>query len=143
MSAKDFFENKRLQLIVISVFVFLMYARTISYEYIGLDDTTLIESNYKFISNFSNIGEAFKHHVMYVGKALPKEKDYYRPMLTLSFMLDAHIAGSTKPRWYHCANVLYHLTACLLFFTLLGRLKVNSVSAFLLTLLFAVHPVVD
>ena len=143
MPSKDFFENKRLQLIVISVFVFLMYARTISYEYIGLDDTTLIETNYKFIKNLNNLPEAFKHHVMFVNKNFDKEKDYYRPMLTLSFMLDANIAGNTKPRWYHFANLLYHLTACLLLFVLLNKLKVNSVSAFLLTLLFAVHPVVD
>jgi len=143
MPSKDFFSNKRLQLIVINVFVFLMYARTISYEYIGLDDTTLIESNYKFIKNLNNIPEAFKHHVMYVNKNFDKEKDYYRPMLTLSFMLDANIAGNTKPRWYHFANLLYHLTACLLLFTLLNKLKVNSIAAFLLTLLFAVHPVVD
>jgi len=79
MPSKDFFENKRLQLIVISVFIFLMYARTISYEYIGLDDTTLIETNYKFIKNLNNLPEAFKHHVMYVNKNFDKEKDYYRP----------------------------------------------------------------
>lgn len=143
MPSKDFFENKRLQLIVISVFIFLMYARTISYEYIGLDDTTLIETNYKFIKNLNNLPEAFKHHVMYVNKNFDKEKDYYRPMLTLSFMLDANIAGSTKPKWYHFANLLYHLTACLLLFALLNKLKINSIAAFLLTLLFAVHPVVD
>ncbi len=143
MPSKDFFSNKRLQLIVISVFVFLMYARTISYEYIGLDDTTLIQTNYKFIKNLNNIPEAFKHHVMYVNKNFDKEKDYYRPMLTLSFMLDANIAGNTKPRWFHFANLLYHLTACLLLFTLLNKLKVNSIASFLFTLLFAVHPVVD
>ena len=143
MPSKNFFENKKLQLIVISVFVFLVYARTISYEYIGLDDTTLIESNYKFIKNLNNLPKAFTQHVMQVDKVPGNEKDYYRPMLTLSFMLDANIAGNTKPRWYHFANVLYHLTACLLLFVLLNKLKVNPVAAFLLTLLFSVHPVVD
>jgi tetratricopeptide (TPR) repeat protein len=142
-SQNSFFQNKRLQLILISLFVLFMYARTVSYEYIGLDDTTLIETNYKFIKNFSNVKTAFTKHVMYSGTNLDNEKDYYRPILTLSFMIDAHIAGSAKPRWYHFANVLYHLTACLLLFNLLYRLKVNPIATFLLTLLFAVHPVVD
>jgi tetratricopeptide (TPR) repeat protein len=139
----SFFQNKRLQIILISLFVLFMYARTVSYEYIGLDDTTLIETNYKFIKNFSNIPTAFTKHVMYSGTNLDNEKDYYRPMLTLSFMVDAHMAGSTKPRWYHFANILYHLTACLLLFSLLYRLKVNPIATFLVTLLFSVHPVVD
>ncbi len=140
---QGFFQNKRLQLILISVFVFFMYARIVSYEYIGLDDTTLIETNYKFIKNFNNVPTAFTKHVMYSGTALDSEKDYYRPMLTLSFMIDAHIAGNAKPRWYHFSNILYHLTACLLLFALLYRLKVNSIAIFLLTLLFSIHPVVD
>src|SRR6185312_13912488 len=140
---QGFFQNKRLQLILISLFIFFMYARTVSYEYIGLDDTTLIETNYKFIKNFNNIPTAFTKHVMYSGTTLDNEKDYYRPMLTLSFMIDAHIAGNAKPRWYHFANILYHLTACLLLFTLLYKLKVNSIATFLLTVLFSIHPVVD
>jgi hypothetical protein len=138
-----FFENKRLQLIIISIFIFILYARTLKYEYIGLDDTTLIESNYSFIKNFSNIPKAFRTDVMCVEKSGISEKDYYRPMLTLSFMLDAHIAGHTKPGWYHFANILYHMIACLLLFTLLHKLKVNPGAAFLLSLLFSVHPVVD
>jgi hypothetical protein len=142
-SQQGFFQNKRLQLILISVFVFFMYARTVSYEYIGLDDTTLIETNYKFIKNFSNVPTAFTKDVMYSGAVIDNEKDYYRPMLTLSFMIDAHIAGNAKPRWYHFANILYHLTACLLLFVLLSKLKVNPISTFLLTLLFSVHPIVD
>src|ERR1700756_374206 len=120
-----------------------MYARTVSYEYIGLDDTTLIETNYKFIKKISNVPIAFTKHVMYSGTNSDNEKDYYRPILTLSFMIDAHIAGNTKPRWYHFANILYHLTACLLLFVLLNKLQVNPIATFLLTLLFSVHPVVD
>lgn len=143
MPLKDFFSNKNLQLIVISLCVFFMYVRTTSYEYTGLDDVTLIESNYPFIKNFNNIPKAFKQHVLHVDKTLDNEKDYYRPMLTLSFMLDANIAGNSKPRWYHFANVLYHLTACLILFMLLHKLKINNIAAFLLTLLFAFHPVVD
>jgi tetratricopeptide (TPR) repeat protein len=138
-----FFQNKRLQLILISIFVFVLYARTLKYEYIGLDDTTLIETNYGYIKNFSNIPKAFKTDVMYFEKSGPTERDYYRPMLTLSFMLDAHIAGNTKPGWYHFSNLLYHIIACLLLFTLLYKLGVNRPATFFLTLLFAVHPVVD
>src|ERR1700758_2797480 len=143
MPSKDFFSNKNLQLIVISLFVFFMYVRTTSYEYTGLDDVTLIESNYPFIKNLNNIPKAFKQHVLHIDKTLDNEKDYYRPMLTLSFILDANIAGNSKPRWYHFANVLYHLTACLILFMLLHKLRINNIAAFFLTLLFAFHPVVD
>ena len=142
-TADSFFSTKTRPFIILSIFIFLFYARTLSYEYIGLDDTTLIESNFPFIKKISNLPLAFEKHVMYTEGVLDKEKDYYRPMLTLSFMLDAQISGSSKPKWYHFSNILYHILACLLLYNFLSKLKVKPLAAFILTLLFSVHPVVD
>lgn len=138
----SFFGNTRLQAVVLGLLVFILYSRTVSFEYIGFDDTTMIVDNYRFIRNFENIPRAFTEHVFYFENNIDKDKEYYRPMMTLSFMLDAHIAGSYMPRWYHFANVVYHFAACLLLLFFLRKIKAGHAAAFVLTLIFAVHPVV-
>jgi tetratricopeptide (TPR) repeat protein len=78
----------------------------------------------------------FQQDVFYLSSSC----SYYRPILTLSFMLDAQISGQ-YPFFYHLSNVLYHLTASLLFYLFLKKLKIEEKVSFLLALIFLVHPV--
>jgi len=66
---------------------------------------------------------------------------YYRPIVTLSLVLDAHIGG-LAPWIYHCSNVVVHAIVCWLLFYFLRRLSVAPLTALMACLLFAVHPVV-
>ena len=65
---------------------------------------------------------------------------YYRPIVNLSFVLDAWIGGN-RPFVYHLTNTVLHGCACVLLFGLLIRLAVGVGPAALATLLFAVHPI--
>lgn len=138
----EFWNNKKVQIGIISVLIFILYVRVINYEYIGFDDTVLIVDHFKFLEDFSNIPQAFQQDVFANQRNFNGEKDYYRPMMTISLMIDAHIARSHNPTIYHLFNILYHIAACILIYIFLCRLKVNPIAASLLTLLFAIHPAI-
>jgi Flp pilus assembly protein TadD len=123
--------------LVLSIIVFALYARTIGYEYTNLDDTTLIKNNSEWLSK-SSLPDAFREDVFHM---LPDADDvYYRPMLTVSFMIE-HKLGGDSLAIYHFFNILFHLGTCLLLFRLLQLLGYTNRLAFIFSLLFAVHPV--
>ncbi len=117
---------------------FLIYLQTLFFNFTYLDDNLLILKNFPFISNLSNIAEAFKKDIF----LQPFGGSYYRPLVTLSFMLDAQIGGNA-PFIYHLTNVILHLlVACLLFLFLL-RLRYPKELALFFSLIFAIHPVLN
>ncbi|MDA8088561.1 MAG: tetratricopeptide repeat protein [Nitrospiraceae bacterium] len=68
------------------------------------------------------------------------ENPYWRPVNTLSYMLDDRLWGQ-NPLWYHAENVLLHALAALLFYLLLDTVFRDGAVAFISALLFAVYPV--
>ncbi|MDM7913799.1 MAG: hypothetical protein QUU85_00835, partial [Candidatus Eisenbacteria bacterium] len=73
--------------------------------------------------------------------ALPGEqKDYYRPLTTLSYAADARLWGE-RSSGYHLTNLLLHLLASALVLRLLLRLGASRSPALAGALLFAAHPI--
>ncbi|MDD5593916.1 MAG: tetratricopeptide repeat protein, partial [Candidatus Margulisbacteria bacterium] len=64
---------------------------------------------------------------------------YYRPLVTLSLMLDAQWGG-TAPWAYHLTNLILHLLVSCLVFLFFINIKYKRDLAFLFSLVFAVHP---
>lgn len=118
-----------LVLIILGVLVF---GRTIWFGYTYFDDDIFILKHYSSISSISQCVTAFQ---------IPYFGPYYRPILAVSFILDAQISG-TSPWMYHCSNVLYHLIASCLTFSLLSRLQLSRATAFLGSVLFTINPIV-
>lgn len=114
----------------------LVYARTVSFGFTYLDDQKLILENSKFLSDLSNAASAFRQDVLDGpgGKGI-----YYRPVLTLSFMLDARLRGDS-PVVYHLTNLILHLAASCLVFVFLKRLRYDDGIAAFFSLIFVVHP---
>ncbi len=142
IKSASFFNQTRWQVVILAVFIFALYGRTLSYDFIGLDEPTLIFDNYSFIKDPSNISQAFKQHVFEAPHHTDDPKDYYRPMLIISFMLDAQFSPDSgpQPKFFHFFNILYHIIASILLLTLLKKLKTPLFVAFTLTLLFSAHP---
>ena len=114
--------------------VVLVYCRTVSFDFTGLDDKNLIVDNHKLISNLTNIPQAF------MSRVFPKlHMPYYRPLLTVTFMLDYKMGG-ISPCAYHITNFLIHAGVCCMLFRLLARLGFNRLPALFFSLCFAVHP---
>jgi len=70
----------------------------------------------------------------------PLPYGYYRPLTTLSYMLDRAVWG-LKPFGFHLTNISLHALASVLGFLLLLRLGLSKGQAGVAAALFAVHPV--
>ncbi|MFH1052496.1 MAG: tetratricopeptide repeat protein [bacterium] len=105
-------KNKNTFIKVSFVFVILIivgiYAKTIFFDFVMLDDDIKIIDNYEKISNPANIKDAF-----FTDSYLKKEGLYYRPTLTLSLMFDAFVWGK-NPSGYHSTNLILHILSCIL-----------------------------
>lgn len=139
---KSFFASYKIHLSLIGVLILLLYARTISYEYVGLDDKLLIPDNYKFISDLGNIKKTFINDVFYNPDSPGGARAYYRPMLTISLMIDSKFGGQS-PKFYHFSNMLFHLISCILLFKFFKQLKMSDELTFSGVILFAVHPMLS
>lgn len=113
-----------------------LYAWTVFFGLSYLDDNILILENHEFIGKFSNIAETFRQDVFHV---LREYDAAYRPLLTISFMVDAQL-DRIFGLGYHFTNVLFHLTASCLVFLFFLKLKYSRPVSFFFSLVFVVHP---
>ena len=121
----------------IAVVGFLLYARTVLFKFVYLDDNSLILDNFFFIRRLSNIAAAFRNDV-FISSSFADA--YYRPLLTTSFILDAQLSGQS-PVLYHLSNIIYHIIASMLVYKLFKTLKIKKDTSLILALVFVVHPV--
>ena len=131
----DAFLNSYKPLIAIIGVGFLLYFRTLSFNFTFLDDNVLLD-RFDFISKFSNLPDFFKRDVFNTqgGGA------YYRPIVTVVYMLDSLWAGK-DPGAYHLTNVFLHLCSCCLLYWTLLKMKYNRGVSVFYALFFTVHPV--
>jgi Tfp pilus assembly protein PilF len=115
---------------------FLLYFQILFFDFTYFDDHTLIINNKYYISDITNIITAFKEDVF----RRPYGEAYYRPILTISFILDAQLGGTESPFMYHLSNIVMHLAASCLLFWLLIKLSYRRDLSLLFTLLFVTHP---
>jgi protein O-mannosyl-transferase len=116
--------------------VLLVYFRALIFGYTYLDDNVFVLDSHWFLRDLANIGQAFVREVFNSHAAAA----YYRPLLTLSFMVDAH-TGGVALFMYHLTNMLLHMAASCLVFSFLSTFGVKRHLSFALSLVFAVHPV--
>lgn len=117
--------------------VLIVYLPTLGLDYTELDDSIFIKETSDYNRDLSNLSTSFQRGVFN-----PTEDIYYRPLLLNSFILNYQISGEDIKGW-HVVNVFLHLFSVLLLFVLLKKTGIEEVSAFLLTLIFAVHPVLS
>src|SRR5262249_53088451 len=111
------------------------------------DDEFLARDN-PFIKSPILILESFRHYLF-----PDSYSAHYRPMQNVSFILD-YTFWNTNPYGFHLTNLLLHIACGVLLYLLLQRLlptlcrgstlgtpPIASVSAFLVALLWIVHPV--
>lgn len=131
----EFFNHSRIPALVLILITSAVYFRSLSLDYTRLDDSIFIVENAKYNAEMGNIGVSFQR-----GLFNPTKDAYYRPLFLVDFILESRIFG-TKPAGYHFTNLLFHIISVTLLFLFLKRLKIPPVDSFLLSLLFAVHPV--
>ncbi|MBP8033286.1 MAG: tetratricopeptide repeat protein [Bacteroidia bacterium] len=126
-----FSENKTKVYLALVLIPFCLYFKSIFYDFSPMDDQWMVIQNSDTLSDWKNIKTFFTK---------PLAGLYYRPLFSISLMLDFHI-GKTNPFIYHLSNLIYHLTSVILLYKLFLALKVDIKTSFFLSLIFAVHPV--
>ncbi|MCF7860052.1 glycosyltransferase family 39 protein [Patescibacteria group bacterium] len=116
------------------ILIFLVYGRSLFFDLTFFDDNALIADRQEILSNFNNISSIFLTDVFF-----SEDRSYYRPMLNLSFMLDA-MFGPLNYAIFHLSNIIWHFLAVALSFSLLVRLFKRRQLAFVLALIMAIHP---
>jgi tetratricopeptide (TPR) repeat protein len=114
-----------------------VYINSLQGEFIW-DDKDLIVSN-QYIKDWKHLSIAFTQDFFYSSHKEGKI-GYYRPVITLSYMLDYQLWG-LNPFGYHLTNLVFHTLTCLLIYLMIFSLTSNLPIAFISTLLFAIHPI--
>ena len=118
---------------------FILFGRTLHYDYTYLDDQTLVFNSMDKLKSPAFLPKAFTEDAFH----LPRGQGfYYRPMLTLTFMADA-MAGKGAFSFFHFSNILYHILAVMLLFLLFTTLGFDRIRSFLFSMVFLVHPLVS
>ncbi len=129
------FENQLYWHYALLVFLpFFVFIKTVSFEFIDFDDVSIIVNNSQLLGSIKNIGLAFTTDAF-----LSSHGDFYRPLQTVSYFLDALIGGE-RPLIYHLTNLIYHLLTVIAVYNLLRLLHIRNLSALFASLVFSVHP---
>jgi Flp pilus assembly protein TadD len=124
--------NKGLVFLCLFVVVVFTYSFMISTEYKTMDDEVSIVQN-KDIRSWSSAGKLLTTS-FFGGDA------YYRPLVSLSFMVEYHLFG-LKAQYYYITNMLLHIASSFVCYQIMVLLLKRFTWAFAVSLLFAVHPV--
>jgi len=111
-------------------FTFLLYSRAIVNGFTNLDDDFYILDN-PFLKDFSWNGVNAIFTSFYQAN--------YHPLTTLIYLFEYNWFG-LNPLPYHLLNVVFHCVNVLLVFKVVEQLSGKQITAFVVALLFAVHP---
>jgi protein O-mannosyl-transferase len=127
----------RYAIVILVILCVAVYIRTVGLKFVDYDDNYFIITKSDFNSHIGNIFTAFAR-----GLFDNFDNVYYRPVFQVDMILDYQLFGDS-PAGYHFFNLLSHCIAVILLFLFFGRLKIDRLTAFLLSALFAVHPVLS
>lgn len=114
-----------------------IYFPTFSFQFTDLDDTIFIRDFHSYNEDLSNLFASFQRGLFDALK-----DPYYRPLFMDSIILNYQLSGM-EATGYHIVNVLLHTITVVLLYRVFISLRLKELQAFLLTLIFAVHPVLS
>src|SRR3989344_1506690 len=131
MMTNSLYRQLWIKVLAIVILGFAGYSFMLGAPFKIMDDNISITGNTD-IRSFDNIGKIFQQGFF-------GDRTYYRPLVSLSFMLEYHFF-ELNPLFYNLTNVALHLLSALAIFFLIRRMLKNDNTAFFVALLFAVHP---
>jgi len=121
--------------LIICLVLIIIYGQVLTFYLGKFDEEGIILSNLDFLKDFHNIGKAFFRDAFFSDTGV----EFYRPLQNISFMLDAHLSGSSG--WgYYFMNLVYHGITCCLLYQLFNLFDFDKKLAFAVTLVFAANP---
>ena len=118
---------------------FVVYFPTLFYKLTELDDSIFIRDFHDYNEQLGNLLTSFNRGLFEAIK-----DPYYRPLFMDSMILNYQVSGGGENiASYHFFNIVFHIISVVLLYKLFIKLEVNKVNSFILTLIFAVHPVLS
>lgn len=124
----------RFQLLILAALTLLCYLPFVKAPFIW-DDQQFVTDNVTVQT--MNVGQMFRESTT-AGANIPS--NYFRPLTSLSFAIDAGWWGK-NPLGFHLTNLVLHISAGLLLFWLLTQIGVFKRWRFWITAFFLLHPV--
>jgi len=131
---KKFLYSNLFFLFFLSISIFAIYGKSLSYQFVDYDTPELITDRMDFISDYRNIPSFFLSSCFGYG-----QDAYYRPILTLSFAFNAFVSGS-NPEFYYLTNIVLFILSIYCIYLFLRELKFDNVVLKFVCLAAAVHP---
>ena len=123
----------------LALVVVIVYFPTFSFGLTELDDSIFIHEFRAYNQDLHNLITSFQRGLFDAVK-----DPYYRPLFLDSMVLN--FQGSDEGQnvtSYHIINVLFHIISVILLYKLFRKLEVKELYAFILSMLFAIHPVLS
>ena len=133
------FTNYKFKLATICfLFAFILYSNTFKHTYV-LDDYPILAKNFVVTKGVEGIPAILQTSYWYGSN---QQINVYRPLSKVMFAVEWQIAPN-NPYLNHIINVLFYALSCLLLFVVLHRYlgKVHILIPFVITLLYAAHPI--
>lgn len=134
ISAKTITWILKYKYLILFILSFALYFQVLFFGFVKLDDMAIIENKQEILSDYSNINQVFSSDAF-----LREKGSFYRPLQTLTFMMESNIIGA-NPWLYHLTNITIHSLNSLLLLWLLIVLGFEQKRSLMLSALFAVHP---
>jgi hypothetical protein len=124
---------RSLYLLLIGI-VGAVYGKCLFYGITNADDEVMVTGNLPFLQDIRNVMQVFTTDAFY----LHREIDLYRPLQSLTFILDAQWGGDVVFS-AHLTNIVLHICCCAVIYHLLLRLELRQPFAVVGALVYAVH----
>lgn len=128
-------EGKILSAILVFCVPVLLYLQTVNFEFVNFDDDTIITNNITFLDDIKNASHAFLTDAFIDG-----DSHFYRPLQTISYMVDLQLQGKQDTWMFHLTNILLLGCIAYLLFLILIKFKIPRSLAILSTLIYCAHP---
>jgi len=122
------------QLLLLSLFTFLIYSNTIKGEFLFDDEHFIVRNPY--IRDWACIKDIFLTNVT---SGIGFKDNFYRPLSVFVWLLLNKTFG-LNPAAFHLTNIFIHISCGVLIYLLLQKLFKNSIAAFAGSAFFLVHP---
>jgi len=130
----SFKSSKGWPILLLILISFIIHSQVLHFTYTNFDDNKIIRDKFAFVGDIKNAHSAILRDAFFNAHG-----SFYRPVQNLSFMLDAQI--SRQKLWmFHLSNLLIHILACIALYFFLQMLHLKKITAFYMSVLFAVHP---
>ncbi len=112
--------------------IIIVYSSNINNDLVYCDDHEIILVHKDRIDNLNDIKTEFFNGYI--------DTYYYRPLINISFVIDKAIGGDSV-KIHQISNIIYHIIASLLFFSLLLLFKIDKNWALLFSIVFSLLPI--